>query len=248
MPPIGDGLTIAYHGLNLGRITLCAGAAGTMRIMLASILPWAGYRRTYGQPIATRELVKRRIGRLAALIAGADAMVAWCSWLIDEGFRGELECIIAKIFGSESLKESAVELLMKTHGGRSFLHGHLFGDNVHDFLAPCVYEGEGEMLGTGVLQIAGQGSRPAVFRADRQGAPAARHEIAQPRQPAARLATAAGIGRICAMVARPEMWHALVGEGRWHERALAVSGCHTDRAWRITSVSPWTNSAATGPT
>jgi alkylation response protein AidB-like acyl-CoA dehydrogenase len=147
VPPIGDGLTIAYHGLNLGRITLCAGAAGTMRHMLASILPWAGYRRTYGQPIATRELVKRRIARLAALIAGADALVAWCSWLIDEGFRGELECIIAKIFGSESLKESAVELLMKTHGGRSFLHGHLFGDNVHDFLAPCVYEGEGEMLG-----------------------------------------------------------------------------------------------------
>src|SRR5207249_3960562 len=25
--------------------------------------------------------------------------------------------------------------------------GHLFGDNVHDFLAPCIYEGEGEMLG-----------------------------------------------------------------------------------------------------
>ena len=36
---------------------------------------------------------------------------------------------------------------MKTHGGRSFLKGHLFGDNVHDFLAPCIYEGEGEMLG-----------------------------------------------------------------------------------------------------
>src|SRR5947209_491854 len=146
VPPVGDVLTIAYHGLNLGRITLCAGAAGTMRHMLASILPWAGYRRTYGQPIASRELVKRRIARLAALIAGADALVAWCSWLIDEGYRGELECIIAKIFGSEALKEAAVELTMKTHGGRSFLHGHLFGDNVHDYLAPCVYEGEGEML------------------------------------------------------------------------------------------------------
>jgi hypothetical protein len=36
---------------------------------------------------------------------------------------------------------------MKTHGGRAFLHGHLFGDNVHEFLAPCIYEGEGEMLG-----------------------------------------------------------------------------------------------------
>jgi hypothetical protein len=147
VPPVGDGLTIAYHGLNLGRVTLCAGAAGSMRHMLASILPWAGYRRTYGQPIATRELVKRRIARLAGLIAGTDALVAWCSWLIDEGYRGELECIVAKIFGSEAQKEAAVELVMKTHGGRSFLHGHTFGDNVHEFLAPCVYEGEGEMLG-----------------------------------------------------------------------------------------------------
>ena len=58
-----------------------------------------------------------------------------------------MECIVAKIFGSEVQKEAAVELHMKTHGGRAFLHGHLFGDNVHEFLAPCIYEGEGEMLG-----------------------------------------------------------------------------------------------------
>jgi hypothetical protein len=147
IPPLGDGLTIAYHGLNLGRLSLGAGAAGTMRIMLANILPWAEFRRTYGQPIGTRELVKRRIARLAALIAGTDALVAWGSWLIDEGYRGELECIIAKIFGSEAQKEAAIELFMKTHGGRSFLKGHVFGDNVYDFLAPCIYEGEGEILG-----------------------------------------------------------------------------------------------------
>jgi alkylation response protein AidB-like acyl-CoA dehydrogenase len=146
-PPLGDGLTIAYHGLNLGRIALCANAAGTMRILLANMLPWADFRHTYGQAISTRELVRRRIARLAGLIAGADALVAWCSGLIDQGFRGELECVIAKIFGSEALKEAAIELFMKTHGGRSFLKGHLFGDNIHDFLAPCIYEGEGEMLG-----------------------------------------------------------------------------------------------------
>src|SRR4029078_5883978 len=72
---------------------------------------------------------------------------AWGSGLIDRGYRGELECIIAKIFGSEAQKEAAIELFMKTPGGRSFLHGHLFGDNLYDFLAPCIYEGEGEMLG-----------------------------------------------------------------------------------------------------
>ncbi|MCS6976468.1 MAG: acyl-CoA/acyl-ACP dehydrogenase [Gemmatales bacterium] len=146
-PKIGDGLTIAYHGLNLGRVSLCATAAGNLRVMLANVLPWAAFRKTYGQPINTRELVKRRIARLAALIVGCDALVAWTSWLIDQGYRGEMECIVAKIFGSESLKEAAIELFMKTHGGRSFLKGHIFGDNVHDFLAPCIYEGEGEMLG-----------------------------------------------------------------------------------------------------
>jgi alkylation response protein AidB-like acyl-CoA dehydrogenase len=147
VPRQGDGLTIAYHGLNLGRLSLCATAAGSMRSMLANLLPWAHFRRTYGAPIDTRELVKRRIARLAGLIVACDALTSWGSWLIDQGYRGELECIIAKIFGSEAQKEAAIELFMKTHGGRSFLHGHMFGDNVHELLAPCIYEGEGEILG-----------------------------------------------------------------------------------------------------
>lgn len=146
-PIKGNGLTIAYHGLNLGRVSLCANAAGCMRTMMASMIPWAQFRVTYGEEIATRELVQRRIGRMAGLIVACDALVDWCSTLIDAGYRGEMECIIAKIFGSEAQKEAAIELFMKTHGGRSFLHGHLFGDNVHEFLAPCIYEGEGEMLG-----------------------------------------------------------------------------------------------------
>ncbi len=146
-PRDGDGLSIAYHGLNRGRVALCANAAGTMRLMLASMIPWSRFRRTYGQSIETRELVQRRMGHLAGLIVACDALSEWTSSLLDRGYRGEMECIIAKIFGSEAQKEAAIELFMKTHGGRSFLHGHLFGDNVHEFLAPCIYEGEGEMLG-----------------------------------------------------------------------------------------------------
>ncbi len=146
-PISGDGLTIAYHGLNRGRVSLCANAAGTMRLMMASMVPWARFRNTYGQPIASRELVQRRLGGLAGMIVGCDALVDWCGHLLDSGYRGEMECVIAKIFGSEAQKTAAIEMFMKTHGGRSFLHGHMFGDNVHEFLAPCIYEGEGEMLG-----------------------------------------------------------------------------------------------------
>lgn len=145
-PPRGDGLTVAYHGLNLGRVSLCANAAGTMRMMLANMLPWAQYRKTYGESIGRRELVQRRVGELAGYIVACDALTDWCANLLDNGYRGEMECIIAKVFGSEVQKTAAIELFMKTHGGRSFLQGHLFGENVHEFLAPCIYEGEGEML------------------------------------------------------------------------------------------------------
>jgi alkylation response protein AidB-like acyl-CoA dehydrogenase len=146
-PKSGDGLTVAYHGLNRGRVALCANAAGTMRLMMASMVPWARFRKTYGEAIASRELVQRRLGVLAGMIVGCDALVDWCGHLLDSGYRGEMECVIAKIFGSEAQKTAAIEMFMKTHGGRSFLHGHMFGDNVHEFLAPCIYEGEGEMLG-----------------------------------------------------------------------------------------------------
>ena len=151
-PPIGDGLTIAYHGLNRGRVSLCAAAAGTLRLMLADTIPWVRFRRTYGQAIGNRELVERRLGRLAGLTTACDALTLWTAGLLDRGYRGEMECIVAKIFASEAQKEAAIELYMKTHGGRAFLFGHGFGDNVHDFLAPCIYEGEGEMLGMALFK------------------------------------------------------------------------------------------------
>lgn len=146
IPPFGDGLTIAYHGLNYGRVSIGAIAAGNMRTLLANMIPWAHFRRTYGQPIIKRELVQKRMGELAGLIVGADALVRWSAGLLDQGYRGEMECIITKNFGGEAIKHAAIELFMRTHGGRSFLHGHPFGDDVHELLAPSIYEGERDML------------------------------------------------------------------------------------------------------
>jgi hypothetical protein len=114
--------------------------------MMVNLAPWIKYRITYGQPIENREFVQFRIAKLAAYIVCGKALVEFCSKLLDAGYRGELECVIAKIFGSEMQADAAIKILMKTHGGRSFLHGHLFGDNIHDFLAPLIYEGEGDML------------------------------------------------------------------------------------------------------
>ena len=160
--PTGQALSIVYHGINRARAALCATAAGRLRQMLAEMVPWAKFRHTYGRPIGERELVRRRLGRLAGLIVACDALVAWCAALLDGGYRAELECIVAKVFAADALREAAVELLMKTHGGRALLHGHFFGDNVHDFLAPSIYEGESELLGLALFRSLVRPPRSAV--------------------------------------------------------------------------------------
>jgi hypothetical protein len=63
-----------------------------------------------------------------------------------------LEAVLAKVFGSESLKEATVDLLLKTHGGRALLDGNLFADDVYDLLAPTVYEGENEIVTLGFFR------------------------------------------------------------------------------------------------
>jgi hypothetical protein len=117
-----------------------------MRRILSGLLPWVHYRKTCGASLDSRPLIRRRLGRLAALIVGCDAVTGWCARLLDLGYRGELEGILAKVFASEALKEAAIDIGIRTHGGRSFLTGHPVGDDLYDYLAPCIYEGENELL------------------------------------------------------------------------------------------------------
>lgn len=164
--PGENGMVVAYHGLNYGRIAVDANAAGGIRQVLRSITgspavqkqlaqaegnpesstDWGKFRKTYGRAIEQRDLVKERIARLAQLIVACDALREWSASKLEAGFRGELECTIAKVFGSWALAESAVHEGLTTHGGRSLVEGHLIGDNLFDFLAPLIYEGENHML------------------------------------------------------------------------------------------------------
>ena len=236
-PPVGDGLTIAYHGLNLGRLSLCAGAAGSMRVMLANMLPWAEFRRTYGQPIARRELVKRRIARLAGLIAGADALVG-------VGFVADRRGLPRRdgVHHRQDLRQ-------RGHEGSGHRAVH------EDARRPVVPQGppvrrqrlrlpgavhlrgRGRSSGHGVLQVAGQGTRPEVLRADRQSPAKARHEDAEPGQPGPGLEAAPGIASL-----RPLEIRSMVRPARPPER-----GGHGQTVGGPPRTSPWAGSPNCGP-
>jgi len=146
-----DAMPIVWHGLNRGRVTLAAQAAGTLRLLLRQARDHAVRRRTWGQTIASRELIQGRLARIAAGIVACDSLAAWAAAAIDAGQSGELEAIIAKIVAGECVREGAINSL-GVHGGRAFLIGHPLGDSFHDHFAVTVYEGESDLLGLALFK------------------------------------------------------------------------------------------------
>lgn len=161
-PPGKDGLAIVYHGLNRGRSAIAALAAGHLRTILAGVLSWANYRQVQGRGLASLELVQGRVARLVALIAGCDLLARWCGALLDAGARCEVEAMIAKIFASEAAREATFQLALPTHGGRFFLKGHPTGDLAYDYLAPCIYEGENELLSLALVHALKRNLQPGA--------------------------------------------------------------------------------------
>ena len=162
--PGDDGMAIVWHGLNRGRVTLCAQAAGTLRILLSHAADHARLRHTWGRPIASRELVLGRLGRIAAAVTACDTLAAWAGWVIDTGQPGELEAIVAKTTASLAVRDAAFDAL-GVHGGRAFLVGHPLGDALHDHLAVTVYEGESDLLGLALFKGLSRG-HPLAGRRD----------------------------------------------------------------------------------
>lgn len=149
-PGAGDGMPIVWHGLNRGRTTLAAQAVGTLRLLARHSAEHAARRETWGRPIAGRQLVQGRLGRIAASIAACDALAGWAAAAIDAG-GGEWEAITAKVVASTCVREAAIDAL-GIHGGRAFLVGHPLGDSLHDHFAVGVYEGESDLLGLALFR------------------------------------------------------------------------------------------------
>jgi alkylation response protein AidB-like acyl-CoA dehydrogenase len=141
-----DGLTIAYHLLNRGRVMVCAAAAGRLRALLAHMRLWGRTRISLGQPIDRRDLPLEDYARLAGLIVCADALRDWTAWLLQQGYRGELEAGAAKVTVTRLLAEAADRIYPQFWGGRALDAGHPYALHAAELKAPEIYEGHNNML------------------------------------------------------------------------------------------------------
>jgi long-subunit acyl-CoA synthetase (AMP-forming)/alkylation response protein AidB-like acyl-CoA dehydrogenase len=219
--PTGDALRIVWHGLNRGRVTLAAQAAGTLRLLLAQARAQAARRLTWDRPIASRQLIQGRLGRIAAATVACDALAAWAASAIDAGQSGEWEAITAKVVASHCVRDAAIDAL-GVHGGRAFLVGHPLGDSLHDHFAVTVYEGESDLLGLALFK--GLAKHHPLAAAGREAAAWQRAG----NWLAWRVAAAAGgFGRDAALLDRGLRGHAAAARKRLARLAVAI-----DRAIR----------------
>lgn len=169
--PGGDAMAIVWHGLDRGRSTLAAQAAGTLRLLGRHAAAFALERVTWGQAIASRQLVQGRLARLAAGSLACEALSIWAADHVDRAAAtgqsgGDLEAITAKVVAGAAVREGAIDAL-GIHGGRAFLAGHPLGDAFLDHFAVGVYEGESDLLGLALFK--GLSRRHPLARHLREG-------------------------------------------------------------------------------
>jgi len=143
---VGHGFKIALEILNSGRLGLASGSArGTRRIMNEAIA-YAKQREQFGRPIASFEMIKRKIAIAAAECYAADAAWMLTAGMVDRGgVDFSLETATCKIFASEVAYRASNEAL-QIAGGIGFSKEFPYEQSVRDARIMLIFEGTNEIL------------------------------------------------------------------------------------------------------
>jgi len=143
---VGQGFKIALEVLNSGRLGLSAGSArGTRRIMNEAIA-YAAQREQFGRPIASFEMIRRKIALIAADCYATEAAVMLTAGMVDRGgVDYSLETASCKVFASEMGYRATHEAL-QIAGGIGYSKEFPYEQAVRDSRIMLIFEGTNEIL------------------------------------------------------------------------------------------------------
>ena len=159
---VGKGHQVAFNLLNLGRFNLAAGALGASSYLLGVCTRYAEERKQFGRPIAAFPLIQQKLAGMAVRTYALGAVVFRIAGLLDEAGQGidlagdareesvrslaeyAVECSIAKVFGSEVIRDVADEGV-QLHGGYGFMHGYDVERAYRDSRINRIFEGTNEI-------------------------------------------------------------------------------------------------------
>jgi acyl-CoA dehydrogenase family member 9 len=144
--PIGKGLKVALTVLDFGRTTFGACCTGAARTCLQLAVEHANRRRQFKKTLADFDLVKKKIGRMAADLYAMEAMTAVTASLIDRGLEDYMiETAMLKVFTTDRLWE-AVNDVFQIYGGSAYFTDLPLERMLRDARINQIGEGSNEVL------------------------------------------------------------------------------------------------------
>ncbi len=184
--PPGKGLAQAFSSLAKGRGGICVNSAVKIFRLLAQLIQdptvqsreavtaenpteaaggWISFRTTFGRPIGASPRIRTWMGKAVAHALASRALGDICFRLAARGVRDETMGMIAKVYATKSLLETAIRAY-QAQGGRSVhvderrdaarYHDsrqplrtpieNYIGENIHEFAIATVYEGPNPVL------------------------------------------------------------------------------------------------------
>jgi alkylation response protein AidB-like acyl-CoA dehydrogenase len=144
--PLGKGLRVALTVLDFGRTTFGACCTGGAKACLEIAVDHANTRKQFNKTLGDFELVKKKIGRMAADIYAMEAMTQVTASLIDRGLADFLiETAMLKFFTTERLWD-AVNDTFQIQGGAAYFNDSPMGRILRDARINQIGEGSNEVL------------------------------------------------------------------------------------------------------
>jgi len=141
---VGAGFRTALGALDIGRVSLSAGAVGTSQHLLELAVAHAKRRKQFGQPIASNQAIQWMLADSAVEIHAARLMVYDAAAKLDRGLRVSREAAMVKVYASE-LANRVADRVLQIHGGMGYMKDSPVERAYRDARILRIYEGTSEV-------------------------------------------------------------------------------------------------------
>lgn len=141
---LGDGLKVAFGGLDGGRIGIAAQALGIAQRAMDESVAYAKSRHSFGKPIGEHQMIQTYLAEMEARLQASRLLVYRAAALRQAGRTCTVEAATAKLFTTESavwLCDRAVQI----HGGYGYSREYLVERLYRDVRVTTIYEGTSEI-------------------------------------------------------------------------------------------------------
>jgi hypothetical protein len=140
----GDGLKVAFGGLDGGRIGIAAQSLGIAQRAMDESIAYAKARHSFGKPIGEHQMIQTYLADMEARLQASRLLVYRAASMKEAGVSCTLEAATAKYFATESavwICDRAVQI----HGGYGYSREYLVERLYRDVRITTIYEGTSEI-------------------------------------------------------------------------------------------------------